>query len=570
LPLIGKSKSEAEFKAYQAERTKRQKKVDDYKRDEFQKFRANARLKVADVLQAVIEKQKLVQGDEKPQYEKEAPHQRYVDLWHAFLSGKAKAYRPVFAPWLDLTAIKAPPAEFPARAAEVIQKIAQQEAETQPDKRMNRLVVHALKNNPPQSLYAVCRVYGTVFKEVEQAWIKTVAEAQKNKTAVPEKLADPDAEELRQILYHPESPTMVGDAVVEGMFNRAQRDTVRRLEKEIETLDVTSPGAPPRAMVMYDKDKPVTSHVHLRGNPGRRGEQTPRQFFQILAGADRKPFEKGSGRLELAQAITARDNPLTARVFVNRVWMHHFGEGLVRTPSDFGVRSDPPSHPELLDYLASQFMDHGWSVKSLQKLIMLSSTYQQSTQQNPQATLTDSDNRLLWKRSPQRLDFEAMRDSLLFVAGQLSEEKEGRGFLIDQMPTDPRRTVYSFVDRNNLPNVFRTFDFANVESSTAQRPYTTVPQQALFAMNSPLLIEQSGLLVKNLDLEKLAQEKGVESAIEALYQRVLARKPTTDEIDLGKNFLMHHRDQIKAPAQMSGWEKYAQVLCTSNEFMFVD
>ncbi|MDF1742782.1 MAG: DUF1553 domain-containing protein, partial [Gimesia sp.] len=174
------------------------------------------------------------------------------------------------------------------------------------------------------------------------------------------------------------------------------------------------------------------------------------------------------------------------------------------------------------------------------------------------------------KHAPQRMGFEAMRDSLLFVSGQLSKERGGKSYLIDKIPTDPRRTVYSFVDRNNLPSVFRTFDFANVESSTAKRPFTTVPQQALFAMNSPLLIEQSGFLVKDLSLEKTANEKSVDAAIVALYQRVLARNPTADEIDLGKNFLIHHRDQIKTPARMSGWEKYTQVLCTSNEFMFVD
>jgi len=570
LPLIGKSKSEKEYKVYQAERAKRQKKVDDYIQAEAQKVRADGRLKIAEVLQAVAEREKLAQGDEKPQYEKEAPHRRYVDLWRAFLSRKAKSYRPVFAPWFEITAIKVKQGEFPARISEVIQKIALQEGETQPEKRVNRLIVHALKNNPPNSIYDLCRVYGNVFKDVEQAWLKSLADAKKVNAALPEKLADPDAEELRQILYHPETPTAAGDEVVQGMFNRAQRDKVRRFEKEIETLDVTSPGAPPRAMVMYDKEKPVTPHVHLRGNPGRRGEKTPRQFFRILAGEDRKPFQKGSGRLELAQSIASRNNPLTARVFVNRVWMHHFGQGLVRTPSDFGVRSDPPTHPELLDYLAYRFMESDWSVKSLHKLMMLSATYQQSSQRSQKAALIDSDNRLLWKRAPQRLGFEPMRDSLLFVSGQLSEDRGGKSYLIDQLPTNPRRTVYSFVDRNNLPNVFRTFDFANVESSTAQRPYTTVPQQALFAMNSPLLIEQSGLLVKDLGLEKISTEKSVDAAIETLYQRVLSRKPTADEIELGKNFLIHHRDQIKTPAQMSGWEKYAQVLCTSNEFMFVD
>ncbi|QDU49934.1 PSD1 and planctomycete cytochrome C domain-containing protein [Gimesia panareensis] len=570
LPLIGKPKSDKAYEKYQEERAKRQQKVDDYIHAEADKFRANARLTVGEVLQAVAEKQNLAQGDEKPQYAKEAPHRRYVDLWRAFLARSMKTQRSVFAPWSEFAGLKKQKGDFARQASELIQKLAKQEAETDPNKRINRLVIHALKNNPPESMYDVCRVYGDVFKEVEQAWLKAVADAAKAKKPAPEKLDDPAAEELRQILYHPETPTASSDAEVQNMFNRAQRNRIRQLEKELATLDVTSPGAPPRAMVMLDKDKPVTSFVHLRGNPGRRGDKVPRQFFRILAGEDRQPFQQGSGRLELAKSIASRDNPLTARVFVNRVWMHHFGEGLVRTPSDFGVRSDPPSHPELLDYLASRFMDEGWSVKSLHKLIMLSATYKQGAQENPEAILVDSDNRLLWKHVPRRLGFEAMRDSILFVSGQLSDDREGRGFVIDKMPTDPRRTVYSFIDRNNLPNVFRTFDFANVESSTAERPYTTVPQQALFAMNSPLLLEQSALLVKDLDLEKITADKGMEEAITRLYQRVLARKPEKEEIELGKQFLQHHRDQIKSPARMSGWEKYAQVLCTSNEFMFVD
>ncbi|QDT98100.1 PSD1 and planctomycete cytochrome C domain-containing protein [Gimesia aquarii] len=566
LPLIGKPKSEKAHKKYQAERAKRQKKLDDFIHEESEKFRAKARLTVADVLQAIVEKEKL--ANEKPQYEKEAPHRGYVALWQAFLKRKAKSYRAVFSPWMAFVSVKKE--NYPVGASEVIQKLASQEGETLPEKRFNRLIVHALKNNPPQSIYDVCRIYGNVFKEVEQQWLNTLETAKKAKAKLPDKLADKDAEEIRQILYHPESPTAVSDNLVQAGFNRAQRNKVRQFQKNIQTLDVTSPGAPPRAMVVYDKDKPITSHVHLRGNPGRRGEKTPRQFFRILAGEDRKPFQKGSGRLELSEAIASRDNPLTARVFVNRVWMHHFGQGIVRTPSNFGVRSDPPTHPELLDYLAYRFMEEGWSIKSLHKTIMMSATYQQGYQENRQANLIDADNRLLWKRSPQRLDFEAMRDSLLLVSGQLSEEQGGKSYLIDRIPTHPRRTVYGFVDRNNLPNIFRTFDFANVESSTAQRPFTTVPQQALFALNSPLVIEQSGLLVKDLSLEKMAADKGVDSAIEKLYQRVFQRKPSGEENDLGKAFLKHHRDQIKTPARMSGWEKYTQVLCTSNEFMFVD
>ncbi len=568
LPLIGTPKSKEAYKTYQAERAKRQKKIDDYVHGEAETFRANARLNVMEVLKATAFKHKLTGINEKPQYAKESPHRRYIVLWETFLTKKAKLNPAIFAPWMEFASIKK--SEFSKRSKEVIQKLIDQENKDPSGARLNRRIIHALKKNHPQSIYDVCKVYGTAFKEVEQQWLKARENARKSKIKLPEQLDDQDAEELRRFLYQPESPTMVEDGTVLAMFNRAQRNKLKQLEKQRQTLDVTSPGAPPRAMVLLDKAKPVTSFVHLRGNPGRRGIKSPRQFFRIIAGEDRKPFQKGSGRLELAQSITSRTNPLTARVFVNRVWMHHFGEGLVRTPSDFGVRSDPPSHPALLDYLAHRFMEEGWSVKALHKMIMMSATYQQSSQKNVKASMIDSENRLLWKRVPQRLGFEAMRDSLLFVSGQLSEERGGKSYLIEKIPTDPRRTVYSFVDRNNLPNVFRTFDFANVESSTAKRPFTTVPQQALFAMNSPLLIEQSELLVKELGLEKISTIKGVDAAIVALYQRVSARNPTADELDLGKNFLNHHRDHVKTPARMSGWDKYAQVLCTSNEFMFVD
>ena len=176
---------------------------------------------------------------------------------------------------------------------------------------------------------------------------------------------------------------------------------------------------PPRAMALQDNSTPTNPHVFLRGNPGNRGPEVPRQFLAILAGENRKPFQKGSGRLELAQAIASPENPLTARVFVNRVWLQHFGSAIVRTPSDFGLRSESPSHPELLDYLASRFMESGWSIKSLHRLIMLSSVYQQASDDNPQFAQIDPNNQLLWRMNRRRLEFEAMRDTLLAVSGQI-------------------------------------------------------------------------------------------------------------------------------------------------------
>ena len=179
-------------------------------------------------------------------------------------------------------------------------------------------------------------------------------------------------------------------------------------------------------MALVDSPQPKNSRVFIRGNPNRLGEEAPRQFLAILAGDKRQPFTHGSGRLELARAIASRENPLTARVMVNRVWLHHFGAGLVTTPDDFGLRSDPPSHPELLDYLAWRFMQDGWSLKKLHRLLMLSSVYQQKSDDNLRHEKLDPDNRLLAKMNRRRLDFESMRDTLLFVAGNLDHSFGGR------------------------------------------------------------------------------------------------------------------------------------------------
>src|SRR5205085_2934421 len=184
-----------------------------------------------------------------------------------------------------------------------------------------------------------------------------------------------------------------------------------------------------------------------------RGPVAPRQFLEILAGPSRKPFTIGSGRLELAQAIASKHNPLTARVMVNRVWMHHFGDGFVRTPDDLGVQSEPPSHPELLDYLADRFVRDGWSLKRLHKLMLLSSTYQQVSDTSPAYQQKDPDNRLLWRANLRRLDFEAIRDTMLQFSGKLDLTVGGKPVNLTDEPYSYRRSVYGYVDRGNLPEL---------------------------------------------------------------------------------------------------------------------
>jgi mono/diheme cytochrome c family protein len=352
--------------------------------------------------------------------------------------------------------------------------------------------------------------------------------------------------------------------------NRKFRDGLRALQKKVDQWQVTAPAAPPRAMVLIDKPTAETPVIFLRGNPNNRGPSVPRQYLEVVAGDNRQPFRQGSGRLELARAIADRKNPLTARVLVNRVWLNHFGAGLVRTPSDFGLRGEPPTHPQLLDWLAAAFMDNGWSIKKLHRLILLSNTYQQSNNDDPRLLQMDPENRLLARMNRQRLDFEAMRDSLLAVAGRLNPAMGGRAVELTSAPFTTRRTVYGFIDRQNLPGLFRTFDFASPDTSTPQRYATTVPQQALFLMNSPFVLEQARHFVQR---PEVAAQVEADKKIKAMYQLAYGRAAEADEIALGLRFLT---DASKGEAAnkmghpLSAWQQYAQVLLLSNEFAFVD
>jgi hypothetical protein len=295
-------------------------------------------------------------------------------------------------------------------------------------------------------------------------------------------------------------------------------------------------------MALADNSTPYNPHVFVRGNPNNPGPEVPRQFLAVIAGENRRPFLKGSGRLELAQAIASRDNPLTARVIVNRVWLHHFGAGLVRTPSDFGLRSDPPTHPGLLDYLAAYLMDEGWSLKKLHRLILLSNTYHQTSDTEGRYSQLDPDNRLLWKMNRQRLDFEELRDSLLAVSGRLDFAEGGHAVDIVSEPSSPRRAIYGFVERQNLPNMFRTFDFASPDTTSAQRFATTVPQQALFLMNSPFVIQRARNLAERAEIKSCPQP---EERVRRLYQTAYQRAPDPDELKLALRFV---KRQAKEPA----------------------
>ncbi len=326
------------------------------------------------------------------------------------------------------------------------------------------------------------------------------------------------------------------------------------LLNRIDALDLSHPGSPPRAMILTDSTTPKDSPVFIRGEAQSKGPIAPRRFLECLSGPTRKPFTLGSGRIELANAIASKSNPLTARVAANRIWQHHFGEGLVSSVDDFGAMGAAPTHPELLDWLATYFMEHGWSMKSMHRLILLSSVWQQGSADNPRYARIDPFNKLLWRANIRRLEFEPVRDSLLAFGGKLDTNmfgkpvplamSKGRGQRVTMVlepthrPQDvgytTRRTVYGYIDRADLPEVFNHFDFANPEMPGGRRFETTVPQQALYLMNSPLVVEQARNLVERADVQSCSTD---EARILRLYEIIYQRPPRADELKLAVEFL---------------------------------
>ncbi|MFP6584451.1 MAG: PSD1 and planctomycete cytochrome C domain-containing protein [Candidatus Hydrogenedentota bacterium] len=316
----------------------------------------------------------------------------------------------------------------------------------------------------------------------------------------------------------------------------------------------THPARPDRAMILADTTPLFDPYIFLRGKEGQKGDAVPRRFLSVLSESTDSPFTHGSGRLDLAKAIISEDNPLTARVFVNRIWMHHFGQALVGTPSDFGYQGERPTHPELLDYLASTFMDDGWSLKKLHKRIMLSNTYLQSSAQSPESINIDPENKLLWHHKRRRLDFEATRDSLLVASGQLDRTLGGHSQDITKSPYSNRRAVYAEIDRQNLPTLFATFDFPTPGAHSARRFETTVPQQSLYMMNNPFVAERARAIATNSYTQ---EPESTEERIHAIYRDVFSRDASADEIERGLTFINDLRDlpplKLVMPPEDSDW-----------------
>jgi hypothetical protein len=254
-------------------------------------------------------------------------------------------------------------------------------------------------------------------------------------------------------------------------------------------------------------------------------------------------------------------------VIVNRIWQHHFGKGLVGTPDNFGKLGDPPSHPELLDYLTLRFLENGWSVKSMHREIMLSATYQLSTDSDNHNSQIDADNRYLWRMNRQRLDVESWRDALLAVSGRLDETLHGPSTNLADA-NNARRTIYGFISRHELDNMLRLFDFPDANITASTRAETTVPQQQLFVLNSPFMIEQSKAFA-----DRIQKEAGPDSSdqVHRAYLVAYGRPADENELQIGVRYLQaQDNDDDKLINKLSRIQRYAQALLASNEFMYLD
>lgn len=350
------------------------------------------------------------------------------------------------------------------------------------------------------------------------------------------------------------------------------------LQKQLKVLEKEGPTRP-EAMTVAEDEKPEDAQVHIRGNIRNLGAPVPRGFIQVaLKGQDHSISANQSGRLQLAEWMTSRDNPLTARVFVNRVWHWLFGSGIVRSTDNFGVTGELPSHPELLDTLAVKFMEDGWSLKRLVKEMVMSRTYRMSSQGD--ASVADPDNRLLSRMNRKRLDAECIRDAMLTAAGTVDARWAGPnvggakavdsndqkiqnleyGYPFD----DTRRSVYTAAFRNVRHPLFEVFDFADINQPIAQRTTSTIAPQALYLMNHPQVIEFARAAASKIDTGS------IENGVRQVYQRSLNREPCTKEKTIASDYL---ESSISGNAtdeeRRDAWARLIQTLWATPEFRFV-
>jgi len=392
-------------------------------------------------------------------------------------------------------------------------------------------------------------------------------------------IEDPGLKALAALLKEKFGPFRApGDA--RRYYAAAVRARLTGLDDELKALEAATPDFP-RAMGVAEGNKIDDLAIHLRGSHWTLGQKTPRQFLKVIAGENQAPITADrSGRLELAQWMTGKDHPLTSRVIANRLWRWHFGRGIVPTVDNFGRLGEAPLNQPLLDWLAVRFVEQGWSMKAMHRTLMLSSTYQMSSEFSAKATEEDPENTLLWRMNRRRLEAESIRDGIMSVSGGLDLQSTGgsilsykdrqyvantaKGGTVDYDRNI--RAVYIPVVRSSMYELFTAFDLPDSTMSSGDRDATVVAPQALFMMNGSVMLKHSKLMAESLLVRKDLDDAG---RVREAYERALSRPATGWEVDQALTYVAHMQEAWKG-SRGSAWQSFCKSLLASNEFIYIN
>lgn len=423
-----------------------------------------------------------------------------------------------------------------------------------------------------QQQYEATETYRTKARE---QW-KADAEAarQRGAKAPPEPRFLPGDDRFFTEVNAASGPFKMPEKDRESLYRAESREKLKVLRAELDLLKKSGPPDPPLACAVGEGE-PVQQHVFVRGNPDAKGDLVAKRFPTVIAGVHDRSIEKGSGRLEMADWLADPRNPLTARVMVNRIWQWHFGEGLVRTPNNFGKLGAIPTHPEMLDWLAQKFIDSGWSIKAMHRLILDSNTYRMSVNASERALEQDAENRMLTRFSPRRLTVEEIRDSLLALDGSMDwtmggKMMEGEGtdkeFADARKSLNPdsskRRLVYLPLRRSNLPSMLNLFDFGDATTSNEGRTQTNVAPQALFMMNSLFVAERAQTIAAALLSDRRLDDAG---RVQSAYRKIVNRAPAGTFVDDALRYVRG----FPGGQSEAAWTSLIRTMIASNEFLYV-
>lgn len=559
LPLLGNLEQRMQFQAYFASLETQNEHIETLRKKHYDLQLKHIRSNFSDYIAHAITPNRadLVESQTFSKLKKAEVQPNIVKQWRSFFA-KNRNEPTVVKPTLALLAI--PDDQFALKAKRQIDQWSKPSNQhSVGEKYLQRLLAQ-----PPQAKIELAHLIGQLFSETVNEWIDAGSpQSQKEKFPPPQ-------DGLAKLVFAKNSPANFPLNELDNYLDPSAKLEIQVLDKEFKKLSANPPDGLARAMVIQDKNKIIETRVMIRGNQHRRGDIAPRQFVAVLSALEngkikREPFKNKSGRLELANKIASSSNPLTARVFVNRVWMHHFSKPLVSTPSDFGIRCAPPVQSELLDYLASEFMENNWSIKQLHKIIMTSDTYCQASQNRAECGEIDPENTLLWKMNRRRLEFESLRDSMLEVSQQLDSRMHGKPENLFGPTLSRRKTIYGVIDRQNLPGIYRVFDLPNPDQSAAKRIRTSVPPQSLFMINSPFVVAQANHLIQDVVIDHDSEF----DKIKQLYRTLFQREPTSLEIEIGSQYIQSAQLSHTAD-NLDPLVSYAQLLLCTNEFEFID